>query len=496
MPRRFPIGATALRWSLISAFCVACLLFLAAFNRNAPTAQAAPLPGVHVKAIPAFARKYGLPCSACHTAWPELNNFGQVFRDNGYQLGNERDSPIWQNPSYFPITFRITPQWHRESTDNLAIDSIPGGGPGSTLVAGKVQQNGFDLSGMDLWSAGTLYKNISFVLLPSSDQNASWHFESAWVRFDNIKGSSWFNLKFGKFELDNLISEKRFLFLSGNGGIYQAYHYDVPGTTNDFGYGDNQLGVELAGHSKNSYTRYSVSVLSSNDGNPGFVSGFGTPANRGYDVNLAFSQAFNAGSLGLQRIGAFAYIGERPTYFETSTTPDGSGGTTTLQLVGLGNKPFYRAGVAGDLFLKKLELLPLFMYGHDNPYLGAGISSTSALPPGAKPPAWAGGFLEGHYYVNTQNVFFARVERIDVSQQPFVNAGFPTDYGNVRAYSFGYRWYPIMFSRAGLALHSEYSIVKSNGFLPLSGDGSGVQVFSTANPVWSSSVMLGFDFDF
>ena len=149
MPRRFPIGAIALRWSLIAAFCVACLLLLVTFNRHAPTAQAAPLPSLHVRAIPAFARKYGLPCSACHTAWPELNNFGQVFRDNGYQLGNERDSPIWQNPSYFPITFRITPNWHRESTNNLAVDSIPGGGPGSTLVAGTVQQNGFDLSGMD-----------------------------------------------------------------------------------------------------------------------------------------------------------------------------------------------------------------------------------------------------------------------------------------------------------------------------------------------------------
>src|SRR6201993_3178928 len=99
-------------------------------------------------AIPAFARKYGLRCSACHEAWPKLNNFGQVFRDNGYQLGNERDAPIFQNPSYFPITFRITPQWHRESTNNLAVDSVPGGGPGSNLVSGTVQQNGFDLSGM------------------------------------------------------------------------------------------------------------------------------------------------------------------------------------------------------------------------------------------------------------------------------------------------------------------------------------------------------------
>ena len=78
------------------------------------------------------------------------------------------------------------------------------------------------------------------------------------MRFDNIKGSSWFNFKFGKFELDNLISEKRFLFLSSNGGLYQIYHFNVPGGTNDFGYGDNQIGIELMGHSKNSYTRYSV----------------------------------------------------------------------------------------------------------------------------------------------------------------------------------------------------------------------------------------------
>ena len=35
------------------------------------------------RAIPAFARKYGMPCSACHEAWPKLNNFGQVFKDNG-----------------------------------------------------------------------------------------------------------------------------------------------------------------------------------------------------------------------------------------------------------------------------------------------------------------------------------------------------------------------------------------------------------------------------
>src|SRR5271163_332545 len=48
----------------------------------------------HANAIPAFARKYGLRCSACHESWPMLNFFGQKFKDNGYQLMNDRDSPI------------------------------------------------------------------------------------------------------------------------------------------------------------------------------------------------------------------------------------------------------------------------------------------------------------------------------------------------------------------------------------------------------------------
>jgi hypothetical protein len=34
-------------------------------------------------ALPAFARKYGLRCSACHESWPMLNHFGQKFKDSG-----------------------------------------------------------------------------------------------------------------------------------------------------------------------------------------------------------------------------------------------------------------------------------------------------------------------------------------------------------------------------------------------------------------------------
>src|SRR6202035_730814 len=213
-------------------------------------------------ALPAFARKYGLRCSACHESWPMLNYFGQKFKDNGYQLMNDRDAPIWQNPGYWPVTFRITPIWHRVSTGKVAVDQ----GTGVT----RVTTSGFDISGLDFHTGGTLEKNFSFYVLPSSNNAASFHFETVMARLDNLFGSSWLNVKLGKFELDNLLSEKRILTLTSTGGIYQLYHFSPQGDGNIWGkIGDNQLGVELMGHSYDDRTRYSASLLSTNDGQPG-----------------------------------------------------------------------------------------------------------------------------------------------------------------------------------------------------------------------------------
>jgi len=43
------------------------------------------------EAVPAFARTYGMSCSACHTAWPALNATGRMFKENGYTM--ERGQP-------------------------------------------------------------------------------------------------------------------------------------------------------------------------------------------------------------------------------------------------------------------------------------------------------------------------------------------------------------------------------------------------------------------
>ena len=42
--------------------------------------------GVNAQAVPSFARQTGMPCSGCHTKYPELNQFGRTFKLNGYTL--------------------------------------------------------------------------------------------------------------------------------------------------------------------------------------------------------------------------------------------------------------------------------------------------------------------------------------------------------------------------------------------------------------------------
>jgi len=367
-------------------------------------------------AIPAFARKYGLRCSACHESWPMLNYFGQKFKDNGYQLMNDRDAPIWQNPGYWPITFRMTPIWHRVSVGKELVDTYTGGTPGQAVQ--RVTSSGFDLSGLDFHTGGTLEKNFSFYVLPSSDATASFHFETVMARLDNLFGSPWINIKLGKFELDNLLSEKRILTLTGNGGIYQLYHFIPQGDGNIFGQmGDNQLGAELMGHSNNDRTRYSAAILSSVDGNVGL------PYGNAYTGFFTFSQAFDAGKSGVDRIGAYAMIGQAPTYYLTQ-------GGTPLAGAGLSNKSFSREGFVGQFYFgQHFDLQVVTQHGEDNAWFGQGygdlIGGTvsgnnlpgTTLAAGSQAPTWNGVLFEPHYVYSPQLIFIGRYETIRMSRQ-------------------------------------------------------------------------------
>jgi hypothetical protein len=453
-----------------------------------------------VQALPAFARKYGMPCSSCHEAWPKLSAFGQAFKDNGYQMGNDRDAPIFQQPAYWPVTFRITPIWHRENENRAQVD----GAGGISGNEGSVTTHGFDLSGLDFHTGGTLAKNVSFYVLPSSDSTASFHFETVMARLDNLAHTSWLNLKFGKFELDNLLSEKRILTLSSISGVYTNYHFQ-PATENNgvnaafpgftFGIGDNQLGMEVMGHSADDRTRYSVALISSNDGQVGL------PTSRSYGTYLTFSQAFEVGSLGLQRIGVFDYIGQAPTYFQfTNGNNSGIPGNATFGIpgTGVGNRSFYRAGLIGQIYVKKYDLTAMYFHSSDDKYLATGTPTNpayGALPTGAQNAIWNGALFESHYAYSPQLILIQRVELVRMSQQALpVVAGTPyaagvsvpsLGFGNENVYTFGGRYYPFISSRAGFAFHGEYAFSTQNGTSPVTG-----------SDLRFSSLLVGFDFAF
>ena len=481
-----------------------CMLFgflLLVFQfADSPPASGLPTPSIKVNALPAFARKYGMPCSSCHEAWPKLSPFGQAFKDNGYQMGNDRDAPIFQQPAYWPVTFRMTTFWHRESQNRTQVDDPAN--PPLGQMEGKITTHGFDWSGLDFHTAGTLAKNYSFYVLPASDNTASFHFEAVWARVDNILGSSWLNIKLGKFELDNLLSEKRILTLTNVAGTYANYHFQPlvspgnlagPGAVGEglytFGLGDNQVGLEWMGHSKDDRTRVSAAVLSSKDGQPGPVTG------RGYNGFFAASRAFQLGRLGLQRIGAFAYIGQAPTFFQftqTITTPVGtdangvavsSTATNPVGGTGIGNKGFYRDGLIGMWYFNKLDVTTMFFHGWDSAFLGSNTPANQLLPTGARAPTWNGGLFETHYNLNPQLILINRYELIRMSRQVFATN--PENFGNEDVLTFGLRYYPFISSRAGFAYHSEYAILRQRGASPINGLN-----------LTTSSLLLGFDFAF
>jgi hypothetical protein len=459
-------------------------------------------------ALPAFARKYGLRCSACHETWPILNNFGLKFRDNGYQIMNDRDAPIWQNPSYWPVTFRITPIWHRVSSlDSIDVYSSPTAYSAGAALS-RITSSGFDLSGLDFHTGGTLEKNISFYVLPSADPTATFHFETVMARFDNLFGSSWLNVKMGRFELNNLLSEKRMVQLTGNGGIYQTYHFIPVGDGNIFGQmGSNQLGMEYLGHSYNDRTRVSAALLTSSDGNENLIT-----SSNAYNGFFTFDQGIDMGRLGVDRLGGYAFVGEAATYYRTS-------GGTPIAGSGIQNKSFSRIGFTGQFYFgPHFDVNFVTQHGEDNAWFGQGYGNPinpgsaengipgcpsacllnntpgTTLPVGSQGPTWNGYTIEARYVYSPQLIFIGEFEGERMSRQAngptYPTGASPSNLGNIDNYDFLIRYNPFMTNRAGMALQSEFNVFHQIGTGPTS------PLTGLSTNTNTSELLLGIDFDF
>ncbi|OYT22294.1 MAG: hypothetical protein CCU27_15190 [Nitrospira sp. UW-LDO-02] len=453
------------------------------------------------EAIPAFARKYDFKCNVCHVpGFPKLNDFGNLFRDRGYQLGSDADSPVYEGigMGYWPVSLRTTVGYQAAQVRT----------DGSGVTTG-----GFGFTGLDLLSFGTLDRNLAFgvVFTPGLGSAgfgtgaSDGDLEAAFVRlmrlerFLGVKSASGdylLNLKAGKFELDLPFSEKRSPTLNTT---FAMYHY-MPGTPytatiggtstssylnpNTFAIGENQPGAELSGIKKTAgtdgYFRYSLSALATNSfsGPLGGCASGTTCGTGGRNVNFYGHVTQSFGGYGIvtgQRIGLFGAYGTAPTLVNP-TCP-------TCQAVAGSGQPFSRLGVDVSLTLNgEWNLFGAWMWGNDskNMFLSQGIAD-------AQNASWNGAFVELDYapallpLFDMPDWFFAyRYDLIRNNRQG--DPAFAKNYNNVDSHTLLVRYFIHHSTRTDLALHAEYNSYRTTGVGANGGD------------LLGQTMLVGFDF--
>ncbi len=300
------------------------------------------------RAIPAFARKYGLRCTACHEAWPKLNDFGRAFRDNGYQMLLGKDDAVTASPGYWPVSIRLTPHYEFNEVTNQPTDQ----------GVKRLRTGGVAGIGMDLLTAGTLFNNVSFLVVPTGfAPDGVVTLESAWVRFDNLFGKSWANLKIGKHEVDLPVSAHRPWNLSSTG--YLIYGFHASGSASSYDMGTNQRGIEYMGHDRGSLNRVSVSFFDVED-SPGSRHVFDTP---GFYAHATHEWFFDNSPISEAKVGVFGSYTSWPTTFFTSDGEPipGTGGNL---------EPSSKYGVEGQIWLGKpatpFHAILVFAHGQDS----------------------------------------------------------------------------------------------------------------------------------
>jgi len=388
-----------------------------------------PLTAEQALAIPAFARKYDLPCSMCHAAFPKLNAFGLAFKDNGYQMGSEKDNPVNQPGAYWPIAIRTVIGYQYTTTNNQ--DVLKNGIPVTTTVRnGSVQ----DL-GIDLLSFGTLAPNISYNIVMTLPGEVG--LESAWIRLDNLEGTPLLNFKTGVFEIDIPFPTKRILTLTAD---YLIYNYHPSGSTVQMGLGENQAGVELMGHEDSAGFRYTVAVVEGNN----------TDLSQKEPVSPDLFETLTY-QIQNQRIGLLAYQGSQPTQFlydPATTEPiDGSG---------YANRKFFRYGADLNLNAGPVNLRLLGMLGMDpKQVIDTDGDPTNGIQPAARDAKYNGGFVELIYQPSPILIFDGRYDVVRNTQQS--DPSISHAEGNQSQMAFSARYYLNISKRTDVAIHAEYS---------------------------------------
>ncbi len=386
-------------------------------------------------AIPAFARKYQTSCSTCHNNFPELNDFGEAFKKNGFKFPKDdetfvKEPPVmlgakaYKNvfpkaiypgeiPGTIPIGFRYSGFATYNSKHPLALGSFV---PRTDL---------FTPNTFTVIAAGSFGPNISFWIdddISAGGSGANGGLGDGYLKVNDLGHyirlpKDALNLRFGQFELDLPFTQARTINLTDYDIYGQTSSIAPPGTTaNLFALGAPQRGIEIGGYPNDGNFSWSATLLNgSNDS---------TASRNSKDIYIRVSQRFNlerdakvrkevqaAGPTGPRdhtsiRFGGFYYYGRNAL-------------NTDHALTGFGviHEPFYRLG--GDFRFKyrQFELYGLGMYGHDTNL----IPNPTTLGFDHGPSVtFSGGFGEAEYW------FYPWL--IGIMRYDLVNS--PTDFLN------------------------------------------------------------------
>ena len=343
--------------------------------------------------IPAFARKYGLKCTACHEAWPMLNVVGRAFRDNGYRFNNGKDDAITTDPSYWPI-FAWVESNYQYTYSKSEKHTLSNTGQVNTPFA-------------ILGTMGSLSQHISFnVRLVEFGGAVS--LDDAFIRVNRVFDTDALNVRIGQLDFDlPIVTAGERDFTPSFPGTQRSLSYGVPGS--------HQLdllavptGIELSGHDRGSINRYSVMVY--NNGGIASHQLFSTPSVYGHVSHLF---QLPDGFVRDVELGAFG------TYATQSVGPDSAA-----------LKPQMRYGGSLDAWLAS-DALPLHLeaiafQGRDNRALIGGATQDALFD---------GGLVQIDYVPALPVELFARASLIrNVSQALPTRTG---SFADQTVYLFG-----------------------------------------------------------
>jgi hypothetical protein len=350
-------------------------------------------------AIPAFARKYKLPCNTCHTIFPQLNRFGRDFRDNGFRMPEEVQSLLKSHAS--PPG---TPPPSNASADFWSF--IPEQIPFSIqaklhyVITPKADvTNDFQIEELQLQSGGTFTPRVSYYLHDHLVEGGNpGTLYAGWVRFNNLGGTNWFNVTVGQFELPLSFSPEIERLSS-----FEYLAYDRQLGANPFNLNTPQLGVQVFGQSERGTKVWA-----------GVVNGTGLAMNdaTGTVDSNSFKDVYArvGQEIGEHLFGGFVYYGR------TSVTP-----TNGDQF----SDHFLRAGGDALVNLKKAIIYGMAMYARDNDPLGTGERRT-----------FVGGFGEVDVFVNDRTVVLARVDAVHQKQPATLEGADASEPSRVNTVAF------------------------------------------------------------